>query len=415
VRDRWRGGAGRGRALTAAGALAVAGVLAACSSASSSSSAPAASPSTAAGAAAASMATSVATSAETWAVLPMSADPAFWEVFVRSGNAAPWKLATPPGVADNGGLVVAAGGASSLTVAVRPSQDLLFSPLAATANGGATWSAGPPLDAAVAASPGAFAAYGAKLAALLTDGAVEASADAGATWSVIAKPGAIAASPAGKGCGGAVRVTTVSFGLATIAVASGNVAVASTDVLAGGTCGSSGGTALFSYSPGTGWQRVSLPASGQLVRLAGAMALIQGTSGLSALWRGAGWYAYGSALPSSASASASTPQPAPTNWSAAAALPASGQVIASGTLALDGAWVLLSGGRAAVIGGPGQQWTLLPPVPAKTAVLAAGPDGATDALAVSGTTLTVWRLTPKATVWQQTEAISVPVQAGSSS
>jgi hypothetical protein len=341
----------------------------------------------------------------------MSADPAFWEVFVRPGNSASWKLATPPGVADNGGLVVAAGAAGSLTVAVRPSQDLLFSPLAATANGGATWSAGPPLDAAVAASPGAFAAYGAKLAALLTDGAVEASADAGATWSVIAKPGAIAASAAGKGCGGAVRVTSVSLVPATISVTSGTVTVTSTDVLAGGTCGSSGAAALFAYSAGPGWQRVSLPAAGQLVRLAGAMALVQGTSGLSALWRGAnfGWYAYAPPSP------ASTPQPAPTNWSAAAALPASGQVIASGTLALDGAWVLLSGGRAAVIGGPGQQWTLLPPVPAKTAVLAAGPDGATDALAVSGTTLTVWRLAPKATVWSKVEAIGVPIQFGSSS
>jgi len=400
VRGRHRGNGGRGRALTSVGALAVAGVLAACSS--SSSSAPAASSSTAAGAAPVSMATSVATGADAWAVLPMSADPAFWEVFVRSGNSASWKLVTPPGVADNGGLVVAAGGASSLTVAVRPSQDLVFSPLAATANGGASWSAGPPLDAAVADSPGAFAADGAKLVALLTDGAVETSADAGATWSVIAKPGAIAASPAGKGCGGAVLVTSVSFGLATISPLS-------TDVLAGGTCGTNGAAALFSYSTGTGWQRVSMPVSGQLVRLTGTMALVQGRSGLSALWRGTGWYAYASLGPSR------TPQPAPTSWSTSAALPASGQVVSSGTLSLGGAWVLLSGGRAATIGGPGQQWTLLPPAPAKTTVLAAGPDGATDALAVSGATLTVWRLAPKATVWQKIEAVSVPVQAGSSS
>jgi hypothetical protein len=397
---RRRGGAAHGRALTAAGALAVAGTLAACSSASSAG--PAASSSAAASAASASMATSVATTADTWAVLPMSADPAFWEVFVRPANSASWKLVTPPGVADNGGLVVSPSGASSLAVAFRPSQDLIFSPLAATADGGASWSAGPPLDAAVAASPDAFAASGTKLAALLTDGAVEASTDAGASWSVIAKPGAIAASAAGKGCGGAVRVTSVSFGLVTIAPLS-------TDVVAGGTCGAGGAAALFSYSPGTGWQRVSLPVSGQLVRLSGVMALVQGTSGLSALWRGTGWYAYAPL------ASTSAPQPAPTNWSTSAALPASGQVTASGTLSLGGAWVLLSGGRAATIAGPGQQWTLLPPVPAKTTVLAAGPDGATDALAVSGTTLTVWRLAPKATVWSKVESVSVPVQAGSSS
>jgi hypothetical protein len=386
----------RTRRALAAGALAaaVALALAGCGSAGSSSVSGAAAKQTV------SMATSVATSADTWAVLPMSADPAFWEVFVRSGNSATWNLVTPPGVADNGGLVVAASGASSLAVAFRPSQDLLFSPLAATANSGASWSAGPPLDAAVAASPDAFAAYGASLVALLTDGAVETSADSGTAWSVIAKPGAIAASAAGKGCGGAVRVTSVSFGLAT-------VGAVTTDVLAGGTCGTGGAAALFSYSPSTGWQRVSLPVAGQLVRFSGGMALVQGKSGLSALWRDFGWYAYAPL--------AGTPQPAPTNWSPPAALPVSSPVIASGTLALGGMWVLLPGGRAATIGGPGQQWTLLPPVPAKTTVLAGGPDGATDALAVSGATLTVWRLAPKATVWQKVEAVSVPIQVGSSS
>lgn len=391
---RRRGSAARVRALTAAGALAAAGTLAACSSASSA--APAASSSAAASAPGASMATSVATSAENWAVLPMSADPAFWEVFVRPANSASWKLVTPPGVADNGGLVVSASGASSLAVAFRPSQDLIFSPLAATANGGASWSAGPPLKAGVAASPDAFAADGADLVALRSDGAVETSADSGTTWSVIAKPGAIAASAAAKGCGGAVRVTSVSFG------------TTSAQLLAGGTCGTSGTTAMFTYSPGTGWQRITLPAAGQLLRLTAGRALVQGKAGLTALFGGFGWYAYAPLTP------ATQAGPGPGTWTASAALPVSGPVVASGTLALDGAWVLLPGGRAATIGGPGQQWTLLPPVPGKTTVLAAGPDGATDALAASGTTLTVWRLAPKATVWQKVQAISVPIQVGSS-
>jgi hypothetical protein len=386
-------GTARGRALTAAGALAVAAATAACGS--SSSPAPAAPATAATGAATAFMATSVATSADAWAVLPMSADPAFWEVFVRSGSSASWKLATPPGVADNGGLVVAPSGASSLTVAVRPSQDLLFSPLAATANGGASWSAGPPLDAPVAASPDAFAADGSKLVALLTDRAVEVSSNAGSSWSVIAKPGAIAASAAAKGCGGAVRVTSVSFG------------TTSAQLLAGGTCGTSGTTAMFTYSAGTGWQRSALPAAGQLLRLTAGRALVQGKAGLTALFGGFGWYAY---APLTGTAQATSDA-----WTASAALPVSGPVVASGTLPLDGAWVLLQGGRAATIGGPGQQWTLLPPAPAKTTVLAAGPGGATDALAVSGTTLTVWRLAPKATVWSKVEAIGVPIQFGSSS
>jgi hypothetical protein len=386
---------GTRRALATAGAVAVAGTLALTGCGSSGSSGSSSPASATAAAASVSMATSIATTTDNWAVVPMAANPVFWEVFVRSANSASWRLVTPPGVADNGGLVVSAGALSSLTVAVRPSQDLLFSPLAATVNGGASWSAGPPLDAAVAASPDAFAASGARLVALLTDGAVETSTDAGASWSVAAKPGAIAASPAGKGCGGAVRVTSVSFG------------VSAAQLLAGGTCGTSGATAMFSYSPGPGWQRVSLPVAGQLLRLTAGTALVQGKAGLTALFGGFGWYAYAPLT--------GTGQPASAGWNASAALPVSGPVTASGTLPLGGAWVLLPGGRAATIGGPGQQWTLLPPVPAQTTVLAAGPDGATDALAVSGTTLTVWRLAPRATVWSKVEAIGVPIQFGSSS
>jgi len=135
------------------------------------------------------MATSIATAADDWAVVPMSADPAFWEVFARAGNSGSWKLVTPPGVADNGGLVASAGGAKSLTIAVRPSQDLVFSPLAETANGGTSWSSGGPINAAVADSPDALAAVGSDLAALLSNGTIETSSDAGATWSTLAQPG----------------------------------------------------------------------------------------------------------------------------------------------------------------------------------------------------------------------------------
>src|SRR6185437_7970431 len=176
------------RAAAIGALLAAAGAVASCGS-------PVPSAAARTGAAApgtASMATSTAT--------------AFWQVFARAGNSGTWKLVTPPGVASNGGIVAAAGPADALTVAVRPSDDLTFSPLAATANGGATWSAGGPVNGAVAASPDALAANGDHLAAVLSDGTVETSSDAGATWSAVAKPGAVAASPAGKGCDGAVLV-----------------------------------------------------------------------------------------------------------------------------------------------------------------------------------------------------------------
>ena len=347
------------------------------------------------------MATSIATAADSWAVVPISAGPAFWEVFARAGNSGTWKLVTPPGVADNGGLVASAGGASSLTVAVRPTQDLMFSPLAVTSDGGASWSTGGPIDATLAASPDAFAADGSRLAALLSDGAVDFSSDTGATWSTIAKPGAIAASSAAKGCDGAVRVTSISFG------------TTDTEVLAGGTCGTGGTATVFSYKPGQGWQRLSLPVSGQLARFTAGTALVEGKAGLAALWLGTGRTGY-------AGSATAQPPSAPLALSKSAPLPVSGPITASGTLPDAGAWVLLPGGRAATVSllgttGGTPQWLLLPPVPARTTVLASGPDGATDALAVSGDTLTVWRLAPKATVWSKVQAISVPVQAGSSS
>jgi hypothetical protein len=182
--------------------------------------------------------------------------------------------------------------------------------------------------------------------------------------------------------------------------------ISAADVLAGGTCGTSGTTAVFSYTSASGWQRLSLPVSGQFVRLTGGMALVQGKSGLSALWNGLGWYAYAPPAQSS-------------NWTKSAPLPASGPVTAAGTLS-GGAWALLPGGRAATISpsvaasGATPQWVMLPQVPAHTSVLASGPDGATDALAVSGSALTVWRLAAGQTAWSKVQTISVPIQVGSS-
>jgi hypothetical protein len=380
-------------------AIASAGALAACGGPTSS--AGAADGDGAAGTTAASLATSLSTATESWAVLPVSANPAYWEVLVRPAKSATWRLVTPPGVADNGGLVAATTG-GSFTVAVRPSQDLLFSPLAATANAGTTWSTGGPLSGGVAASPGALAADGSNLVALLSDGAIVSSVNAGSTWRTLAKPGAIAASTAGKGCG-TVAVTSVTFGI----MGSG--------LLAAGRCGARGTTAIFAYSHSGGWQRFSLPVSGQLVRLAGGMALVRGKAGLTLLWdEMLGWYAY-APLASPGKPSSGTP------WLASAPLPATGAITASGELAgatptaADGAWVLLPGGRAATIAGPGRQWLLLPPVPAATKILASGPGDTVDALAVSGATLTVWRLARAATVWTKIQAIAVPVQYGSSS
>ncbi len=89
-------------------AMLATGVLAACGSQAAGQAAPSAPP----------VRLSLATSADypggSWAVLEMGGSAAdhnnFWQVFVRKGRAATWKLATPPGVASNGGITVAAEG-----------------------------------------------------------------------------------------------------------------------------------------------------------------------------------------------------------------------------------------------------------------------------------------------------------------
>jgi hypothetical protein len=263
-------------------------------------------------------------------------------------------------------------------VAFRPSQGLTFSPLATSANGGGAWSTGL-IDASVAATPDALAASGGQLLALLDNGAIMASSNAGGRWRTLAGSGALAGSAAGRKCG-VVAVTDLSFG------------ISQGDVLAAGSCGTAG-AGVFSYSAGT-WRRVSVPLSGRVVRMMPGLVLVASGARLYAAWDTA------------------------SGWPVSAPL-AAGSVAASGSLGPDGAWVLLPGRHAATIAGPGQPWRSLPVAPAGTSVLAAGPGGAVDALAVSGSKLTVWRLggggAGAATAWSAIQTIGVPIQYGSSS
>jgi hypothetical protein len=322
------------------------------------------------------LATSLSTARDSWAILPMAAGPAFWQVFVRPASSQAWRLVTPSGVADNGGLV-AAGTGGTLTVAIRPSQDLTFSPLATSANGGTAWSTGL-LDAGIASAPSALAASGRQLLALLDNGAIMASSNAGGTWRTLAAAGALADSPAGRKCG-TLGVTDVSFG------------ISQGEVLAAGTCGTAS-SEVFAYSAGS-WRPVSLPVPGRVVRMLPGVTLVASGSQLSAAWDTA------------------------SGWSASAPL-AAGSAGASGGFGAAGAWVLLPDHRAATIAGPGQPWRALGAVPEGTTVLALGPDGAVDALAVGGSQLdklTVWRLAGSATAWSSVQTIDVPIQFGSSS
>ena len=88
------------------------------------------------------MESGVSTSSDSWVTLPMGdlSDPSntFWELFHGIAGSTHWSLVTPPGVADNGGLVESAS-AGAVVAGVVPSGLLRFSPLAQSAQSGGSW------------------------------------------------------------------------------------------------------------------------------------------------------------------------------------------------------------------------------------------------------------------------------------
>jgi hypothetical protein len=347
------------------------------------------------------LSTSLVTAQGTWAIAVMGGSAAaennFWQLFVRPAGASQWSLATPPGVADNGGLV-AAGTGKSLVIGFRPSQDLAFSPLATSTDTGKAWTPGL-LDADLADDPGAIAVDPSGQAlALLQDGTIQtaptARAAAAGQWSELTTRQALAASAPGRGCG-LQGLDAVSFGVDRTPMAVGSCerpGVAGVFVNTGGTWRSAGLT-LPAEDRGDRAQVLGLAAAAS----GGNVVLVRAGDSLLAAW----------------SAGTDWTVSAPVMGVGAVGAVGSGSVRASGFGTGGSAWLLLSGGRAETVSGPGAAWRELPTVPAGTATLAPGPGGGYDALAVSGSNLTVWRLAKAA--WVQVQQIKVPIEYGSSS
>jgi hypothetical protein len=360
------------------------------------------------------LSTSLVTGQGTWAVAVMGGeaggDDNFWQLFARPAGASGWSLVTPPGVADNGGLVAAAG-AAALVVGFRPSQNLAFSPLATSTDAGRDWAPGL-LDAGLADSPGAIAvAPSGRVLALLQDGSIQTAPTAGEAaagrWTLLTTLRALTASAAGRECG-LSGVTAISFG-------------PDLNPVAAGGCARAGVAGVFTDVGGT-WRSAGLALPGVFgrrpVRVLGLTAaaggdvalLAAGTSVLAAWQDGARW-------------TVSAPV-------------AAGSVRALG-FGGGRAWLLLGGGRAESIGAAGSSWQPLPPVPAGTQVLVpagtqavapagtqvpgpagtqvrgpAGSGGSYEALAVDRNRLTVWRLAQRS--WLKTQQLTVPIQYGSS-
>jgi hypothetical protein len=341
--------------------------------------------------------TATATTGATWAAVVMGGSAAqynnFWQLFVQPSGSTQWKLVTPPGTADNGGLVMAAGTGGALITAFRPSQLLTYSPLVQTSDLGRTWSALSPLDAALASTPDSLAAQPGvgKLLALLGTGTAEQGTPGGARWTTLATARALASTQAGKACG--LRALTA------VAYTSAGVP------LLAGTCTRPGVVGIFA-SADHGWQNVGPALPGSLAHQAITVLRLgttdDQTSALLAAGTGehttlvAAWLASGG-----------------TRWSLSPPLTAGGHgaVTASfgpgqtaAVITADGHGALLAQGH----------WQLLPALPPATVALAPGADG-TDALAVHQATLTVWHLASGQGGWIKAQTVSVPIQYGSSS
>ena len=347
-----------------------------------------------------SLATSLVTATGTWAVAVMGGPAAdhnnFWQLFVRPATTGRWQLATPPGVASNGGLVVTSPGGQSVVAGFRPSQDLYFSPLATTHDNGTAWTPGL-LDAPLANIPDALAAApgSGRLLALLASGEVELSGPGGTGWARLATHRALAASAAGRACG-LGSLTAAAFSPSGVP-------------LLAGSCTHHPGTAgIFAYTSGT-WHLAgpTLPARYahqdisvlRLTTTAGTTTALLAAGTGSATQLLAAWSAGDSGVPWALSPPLLLHGAKPTSVS-----PGPGHTAA----------VVLAGNHAQALTGPAGTWQPLPALPPGTATLAPVPAGGWDALAVHGTRLTIWQLPPGHTAWAATQTISVPIQFGSS-
>ena len=344
------------------------------------------------------LATSLVTAAGTWAVAVMGGSAAthdnFWQLFARPAGSQQWKLVTPPGTADNGGLVLAGTGRSLIT-GFRPSQYLTYTPLSLTRDAGQAWASTGPLDGALANLPDALAAASpaGNLLALLTDGTAVLAAPGYARWTTLATHASLAATSAGRRCG-LQNLTAATF------------TTSGTPMLGGG-CSHPGTAGIFAGTGGT-WHAAgpALPAAlaAQPVQVLRLTSTKSGTVAL--LTAGTG---------SASSLLAAWSSDSGGHWVLSSPLRLTGAAPSSASFGPgDAAAIVLNGSRGEAIAGPGAPWRALAALPPGTATLAAGPAGGLDALAVGRTKMTVWRLAPGSAAWARAQVINVPVQFGSS-
>ncbi len=373
-----------------------------------------------------SLRTSVQGAGATWVTVPMGAASGadqFWQLFVLPSGGSAWFLRTPPNIATNGAIVLAApdatggsGGASgtggtgkaggagatskaggeTLVAGVRPSLDLGFSPITSTSDQGRNWTTSPPQSGLANVPDALAAAPGGRLIGLGRDGAVSVTG-AGGSWGPLTTKRTLASAPAARGCG-LSELTAVAY------------TPAGTPLLAG-TCGRGGRAGVFGETGGT-WRLTgpALPASlaaapgGRPVRV--LRLTRSGDQDVALLEAGAA---------PSLSLLAAWTSDGGGHWRVSAALRAGSSAAVSASFGDSGVGVVLGGGRAETISGPGSSWRWLPALPSgRTVTLALPGAGQTEALAASAGTLTAWRLAGGPAAWVKAQTIKVPIQYGSS-
>jgi hypothetical protein len=380
-----------------------------------------------------------------WAVLEVGGSRAennnFWQLLVRPAAGETWRLATPPGVADNGGLVATGpGGPPSgatesgrsgstepgLVAGFVPSQDLTFSPLASSKDGGRHWSSSLLPDGLAASASSLAAGPGGRLLALAGAG-VQLSGAGGTGWSRLVSTAALVASPAGRSCG-LTGLTAVAFG-------------PDGAPLLAGSCSRPGVTGIFLQAEGQ-WRLAGLKppaaftgrpvtvvqlaptAPGRLTALLAAGPAPAGAGTGDTASTGSTGSASRSQARDLAVAWFGDGQP----WTTSAPLPLDGRTLVSTAAGSDGtAGVILSGGRAAIVrlppdtassvsatSPPGPAWTVLPALPGGAADLVLGPGRQVGVLSAARTSVTAWQLSTQAATWSPGQKLAIPVPFGSS-
>jgi hypothetical protein len=345
------------------------------------------------------------TSSDSWVTLPMgdlsNPNNTFWELFHASPGSSRWSLVTPPGAADNGGLVESASAGAAL-VGVVPSGLLRFSPLAQSADSGSSWLPAF-LPGALASVPDALAYESAPSGgaiALLRGGRALTAPVGLSSWSPLITAAALSRVSPACSVDGLDGATLLPSGSPLIATG----------------CRRGGQVALFTRTAAT-WQSAGLTLAGPLrgaatvvLRMEStvaettvlALASRNGRRSLVALWR---------------SGSAPWTMATPLALSSGVSLRATAVNPAGDVAVLLGD----SGTREAVDVAPSGTWNQLPRPPARTVALAlparalpsSGPD--VDAFTVGGASLGVFSLTPSGEAWARVQSSRIPLAYGSSS